>query len=180
MYKIGQILFVLNTQSMQLLPVQVIERQVSEALGKGKSTMYTVKYKDKLLKLPPNSKHIFSSLNEAEVFIKKNMMDSLAKILKRAQKLQSTLYPQQAQAAPSTSPFAEMLTDVDPIPTDDMSHIPYGVDPNDPDLAPEPFAEMQDPSTETIVQTLPSGKELKAKIDMESIDRAFEKEVPNA
>ena len=98
-YKVGQVLYLLSSQTMKVFPVQVIEEIVRKSL-KGKNVTYTVMMPDRkksLIELDNVNAKIFDDVAKLREFMTNNAKLSIDKIIENAKILQ-TVFSQSSEA----------------------------------------------------------------------------------
>lgn len=91
-YRVGQVIYVLNNESSQVIPIQVVE-QVTRVTLDGEKISYMINVphnRGEVSKPAPLEKvkgEIFDSLAEAREHLRKNALRAVESIVKKAQKM---------------------------------------------------------------------------------------------
>ena len=94
-YKVGQIIFMSNPKSAQIIPLKIVE-EIIKTTETGKETEYTVRFPDRS-KTEANINalkgDVFSSIEEIESFMIDNTTKAIKKMVVVAQELKEQAFP---------------------------------------------------------------------------------------
>lgn len=97
-YTVGQVVYLLQTKSFSVVPVQVVEQITKNTLN-GSETVYNVKIpgKEKMLVLSSFDGEIFEDLVEVKAYMIKNVTSNIEKMVVQAGQLANQHFPEAEQ-----------------------------------------------------------------------------------
>ena len=93
-YDVGQVVYLLQTKSFSVVPVQVVEQITKNTLN-GSETVYNVKIpgKEEMLVLSSFDGEIFDNLREVKTYMIKNVTSNIEKMVIQAGQLADKHFP---------------------------------------------------------------------------------------
>ncbi len=111
-YKVGQIIFMSNPKSAQIIPLKIVE-EIIKTTESGKETEYTVRFPDRS-KTEANINalkgDIFSSIEDMETFMIENTTKAIKKMVVAAQELKTQAFPDTKQKESKPIPEPKKTT----------------------------------------------------------------------
>jgi len=93
-YAVGQVVYLLQTKSLSVVPVQVVEQITKNTLN-GSETVYNVKIpgKEKMLDLSSFNGEVFEDIREVKAFMIKNITSNIEKMVSQAAQIANEHFP---------------------------------------------------------------------------------------
>ena len=93
-YTVGQVVYLLQTKSFSVVPVQVVEQITKNTLN-GSETVYNVKIpgKEEMLVLSSFEGEVFDDLREVKAYMIKNVTSNIEKMVTQADQLAKQHFP---------------------------------------------------------------------------------------
>ena len=97
-YAVGQVVYLLQTKSFSVVPVQVVEQITKNTLN-GSETVYNVKIpgKEEMLVLSSFAGEIFDDIREVKAYMIKNATSNIEKMVTQAAQLANQHFPNAEQ-----------------------------------------------------------------------------------